>query len=147
MSKQINSRLERLCGRPFDEYGDIEFEDEKARLDNFVIQVFSIPLSSGYILMTAGQKTYRTEATERLDRAKSYLVNVRDVDPNRVVTVDCGFTQDLIIKLFAPPGSNPPTCSVFQEIPFAEVNSQSHDPKPLRNGVRFEKVTALFDRY
>lgn len=121
------------CGRPFDEYGDINVEDEKARLDSFVIQIFNIPLSSGYILMTAGQKTYRNEATQRLNRAKSYLVNVRDIDPSRIVTVDCGFTQDLIIKLFiAPPGVTPPTCSVFQEIPFSEVKFTKPRPKAAK---------------
>jgi hypothetical protein len=118
------------CGRPFDEYGDINFEDEKARLDNFVIQVFNIPLSSGYILMTAGQKTYRNEATKRLARAKSYLVNVRDIDSSRVITVDCGFTQDLTIKLYvALPGFNPSPCTVFQEIPFSEVKFTKPRPK------------------
>lgn len=121
------------CGRPFDEYGDIKFEDETARLDNFVIQIFNIPLSSGYILMTAGQKTYRNEATQRLNRAKSYLVNVRNIDPSRIVTVDCGFTQDLIIKLvIAPPGVTPPTCSVFQEIPFSEVKFTKPRPKAAK---------------
>jgi hypothetical protein len=92
-----------ICGRPFDEYGDIEFEDEKARLDNFAIQVSNEPLSSGYILMSAGQNTFENETMERLERAKSYLVNVREIDRNRVVTVDCGFTPDLIIKLYIAP--------------------------------------------
>lgn len=54
------------CGRPFDEYGDIKFEDETARLDNFVIQIFNIPLSSGYILMTAGQKHTETRPLNAL---------------------------------------------------------------------------------
>lgn len=118
------------CGRPFDEYGDIKFEDEKARLDNFAIQILHIELSSGYILMAAGQKTFENEATERLARARSYLVKVRDIDPNRVVTLDCGFTQDLIIKLYiASPGASPPPCSVFVEIPFSDVKFTKPRPK------------------
>ena len=111
-----------VCGgRPFDEYGDIKFNDEKARLDNFAIQLSNDPLSSGYILMSAGQETFENEATERLNRAKSYLVNVREIDSNRVVTVDCGFAPDLTIKLFiAPLGATPPACSNL-EVPFSEV--------------------------
>src|SRR5215216_5713806 len=64
-----------LCGFRFDEYGDIKFKDEKARLDNFAIQLSNERLASGYILMSAGQKTFENEAVERLERAKSYLVN------------------------------------------------------------------------
>ena len=110
------------CGLRFDEYGDIKFEDEKARLDNFAIQLSDFPLSSGYILMSAGQETFENEATERLDRAKSYMVNVREIDPNRVVTLDCGFTSDLTVKFYvAPLGATPPACSIFQEISFSEV--------------------------
>jgi hypothetical protein len=58
------------CGRPFDEFGDIEFEDEEARLDNFAIQNNRNPTSSGYILMSAGRKTFKNEASEHLDRVK-----------------------------------------------------------------------------
>ena len=111
-----------ICGFRFDEYGDIKFNDEKPRLDNFAIQLSNQPLSSGYILMSAGQKTFENETTERLERAKSYLVNVREIDPNRVVTVDCGFTFDLNIKLYiAPLGATPPVCSSPVEIPISEV--------------------------
>lgn len=117
------------CGHRFDEYGDIKFEDEKARLDNFAIQLSNEPLSSGHILMSAGQITFENEATERLDRAKSYLVNVREIDPNRVVTVDCGFAPELSIKLYiAPLGSTHPACSNPVE-PFAEVKFTKRRPE------------------
>lgn len=107
------------CGLAFDQYGDIKFEDEKARLDNFAIQLSNQPLSSGSILMSAGQETFANETSERLARAKSYLVNVREVDRNRIVTVDCGFTQDLRIQLYiVPVGASPPSCNNSTETPF-----------------------------
>src|SRR5262249_32461951 len=89
-----------ICGlgvHKFDEYGDLKFEDEKARLDNFAIQLSNEELSIGYILMSAGQVTFEKEAAERLERAKSYLVDVREIDRNRIVTLDCGFSTDLIV--------------------------------------------------
>jgi len=119
-----------ICGLRFDEYGDIKFNDERARLDNFAIQLSNQSLSSGYILMSAGQKTFENETMERLERAKSYLVNVREIDPNRVVTVDCGFTPDLTIKLYvAPLGSTPPVCSNSVEIPISEVKFTKPRPQ------------------
>ena len=119
-----------VCIFRFDEYGDIKFEDEKARLDNFAIQLSNEPLASGYILMSAGKETFENEAKQRLDRAKSYLVKVRHIDPNRIVTVDCGFTTDLTITLrIAPPGATPPVCSNSVEIPLSEIGFTKPRPK------------------
>jgi hypothetical protein len=117
------------CGLPFDQYGNLKFNYEKARLDNFAIQISSEPLSSGYILMSAAHITFENETAERLDRAKSYLVNVRKIDPNRVVTVDCGFAKELSIKLYiAPLGSTPPVCINSVE-PFAQVKFTKRRPE------------------
>jgi len=119
-----------VCGLPFDRYGDIKFDDEKARLDNFAIQLSSEPLSSGHILMSAGQETFKNEAAERLARAKSYLADVREIDPNRIVTTDCGFTQELELTLYIlPAGATPPSCDIFTEIPFSEVKFTKPRPK------------------
>jgi hypothetical protein len=109
------------CGFPFDRYGDIKFSDEKARLDNIAVQLMNQPLSTASILMSAGKVTFENETSEHLARAKSYLVNVREVDPNRIVTVDCGFSQDLSIQLYVVPlGATVPVCN-FIEVPFSEV--------------------------
>jgi len=117
------------CGRPFDEYGDIKFEDEESRLDNFAIQLSNEPLTSGYILMTAGQKTFKNEATEHLNRIKSYLVNVREIDANRVVTLDCGFTLDLTVKLYIVLPGSTLACNNSVELPFSEIKFTKPHPK------------------
>lgn len=122
-----------VCGLPLDSFGDIKFEDEKARLDNFAIQLSNEFLAIGYILMSAGQRTFKGEAQARLARAKSYLMNVRGMDPNRIVTVDCGFSQELSIKLYISPlGPTPPDCSVLTPIPFHEVKFTKSRPKRLK---------------
>jgi hypothetical protein len=111
-----------ICGLAFDRYGDLKFEDEKARLDNFAIQLMNSPLASGSILMSAGRETYRNEARERLDRIKSYLVDVREVEPYRIVTFDCGFAPELLIQLYiVPPGATLPACDNSIEVPLSEV--------------------------
>lgn len=118
------------CRRPFDQYGDIGFADEKARLDNFAIQISNELLSSGYILMSAGRETFENETGERLARAKSWVTDVRGIDPNRVVTVDCGFTPELRILLsIVPVGAEPPTCDDYNSVPFSEVKFTKPRPK------------------
>lgn len=65
-SKTTQVALPPPCGQAFDAYGDIKFEDEKARLDNFAIQISNYPGSTGLILMYAGQPTFIGEAEDRL---------------------------------------------------------------------------------
>ena len=126
------------CGLPFDRYGDLKFSDEKARLDNFSIQLLNEPLSTGMILMSAGRETFENETTERLARAKSYLVDVRETDPSRIVTIDCGFSQDLSIQLYiVPVGVTAPVCSNTGEAPF-EVKFTKPRPSPRRDRVRLD---------
>jgi hypothetical protein len=118
------------CGIAFDRYGDIKFSDEKARLDNVAVQLMNQPLSTASILMSAGKETFENETTERLARAKSYLVDVRKVDPNRIVTVDCGFSRVLTIQLYIVPlGTTLPECSNAGEVPFSEVKFTKSRPK------------------
>ena len=98
------------CGMPFDEYGDLGFEDEKARLDNFAIQLFNQKAATGYIFAYARKQTYESEAAERLLRAKNYLVTVRKMDPARVIIIDGGYQEQFCVTLILVlPGATPPS--------------------------------------
>jgi len=93
----------------FDEYGNIRFNDEKARLDNYAIQLQNAPGSQGYILAYG---TCAGEAQARADRAKDYLVNTRGIDAGRLTTVDGGCRSDLTVELWVvPTGATPPPAS------------------------------------
>jgi hypothetical protein len=93
----------------FDEYGNIKFNDEKARLDNYAIQLQNQPGSQGYILAYG---SCAGEAQARADRAKDYMVNTRGIDGGRLVTVDGGCRSDLTVELWlVPTGATPPAAS------------------------------------
>jgi hypothetical protein len=97
----------RLLARKFDTYGNIRFNDEKARLDNFAIQLQNEPTAQGYII---GYGSCDAEGLTRANRAKDYLVNTRGIDAGRLVTVDAGCLPDLQIQLWVvPQGATPPT--------------------------------------
>ena len=82
-----------------DEYGNIKFEDEKARLDNFAIDVQNDPQSVGYIVGYGGRRAHRGEAARRIKRAKRYLVTVRGIPAERLVTIDGGYREELTVEL------------------------------------------------
>lgn len=93
--------------RKFDEYGNIRFNDEKARLDNFAVQLQNEPGSTGYII---GYGSCDAEGMTRANRAKDYLVNTRGIDAGRIMTVDGGCLPELQVQLWiAPQGAAAPT--------------------------------------
>jgi len=92
---------------PLDTYGDISFEDAKARLDNFVIELQMLraedPKWRGYIVLYAGRRAYPGEAQFRSDCAKNYLVKVRGMDVDSLIAADGGFREELRVELYLSP--------------------------------------------
>jgi hypothetical protein len=92
--------------RKFDEYGNIRFNDEKARLDNYAIQLQNEPTSTGYII---GYGTCGSEGLNRANRARDYLVNTRGIDGGRIVVVDGYCMPELKVELWiVPSGATAP---------------------------------------
>jgi hypothetical protein len=109
---QTASRTVRMAGcclpRKFDEYGDIQLNDEKARLGNFAIQLRNEPEALGYILIYAGKRAHVNEAERRLERAKNYVVIEHGINAQRIVTIDGGYREDLTVELWVLPENFPP---------------------------------------
>jgi hypothetical protein len=90
--------------RAFDEYGRICWEDEKARLDNFAIQLQNDnPTTLGHIIVYDGDHACRGEAVARAIRAKKYLVEYRKVEANRVLWRSGGYQRALMTTLVISP--------------------------------------------
>jgi hypothetical protein len=93
--------------RKFDEYGNIRFNDEKARLDNFAIQLQNEPTATGTIIVYG---SCAGEGQQRGDRAKDYLVNTRGIEAGRITVVDGGCRSELSVQLWiVPSGAAAPT--------------------------------------
>ncbi|HEV3470472.1 MAG TPA: hypothetical protein VG148_14210 [Pyrinomonadaceae bacterium] len=119
------------CRLPLDEYGDISFEDEKARLDNFAIELQNDPTAQGYVIAYGGRRARPGEARRRADRAKEYLAAVRGIDASRVVVVDGGFREDLTVVLWAlPQGATPPQASPTVDPAEVEINWDAPAAQP-----------------
>lgn len=82
-----------------DEYGNIKYEDEQARLDNYAIELQNDPEFVGYIVGYNGRRARRGEVAQRIARAKRYLVTVRGIDASRLVTIEGGYREELTVEL------------------------------------------------
>jgi len=95
--------------KKFDEYYDIARNDEKARLDNYAIELQSDPSRPGYIIVYPARKAKSNEAQQRAERISDYLINSRGIDPSRF-TVKIGAARDgwLTELWVVPQGAAPP---------------------------------------
>ncbi len=119
--------------RKIDTYGDIKFNDEKARLDNFAIALQNEPGSTGYILAYGACEG---EAQARADRAKDYVVNTRGIDAGRIVTIDGGCRAELTVELYVCPvgatAPTPDTSSAVSPCPACKKKAPVRRARPRR---------------
>ena len=84
---------------PFDSLGDISFASEKFLLDNFSLTV-SDRKGMAYVIAYAGKRARPNEATERANRVKQYLVNVRGLPAEQIKVIDGGYREKRDVVLY-----------------------------------------------
>jgi hypothetical protein len=89
--------------RPFDAYGDLAFNLEKARLASFATELRHEPNAQGYIVVYGGRCSADTQAQERAERAKDWLINEQGIDASHIVTIDGGYRETTATEIFIGP--------------------------------------------
>lgn len=113
-----------LCGRmaggqvaeqipaPFDSYGAINSEDASARLDSFAIHLQDAPDVIGFIVCYGPEGEGSGTGKSILRVTKSYLVDSRGIEPDRIQTIYAGRYKDptdVLSQLWLVPfGASPP---------------------------------------
>jgi hypothetical protein len=85
---------------PFDTYGKISTDDEKARLDNLAIHLLEDPKQVAYIFVYAGQQPCAGETQAKIAFIKNHLVKTRGIEPDRVIVRDGGHREELTVELW-----------------------------------------------
>jgi len=99
-----------IVGRKFDKFPDVSRNDEKARLDNFTIELQNDPSSTGYVIIHPGSRTKADAVRTRSTEISDYLVNSRGFDSKRIVTLTGSEREELTIELWIrPQGAPAPT--------------------------------------
>jgi hypothetical protein len=101
--------LPRLISRQFDDFPDISRNDEKARLDNFGIELQNDPTATAYVIVYPGRSSKRGDVQHHSSRIVEYLVHSRGLDERRIVTLVGPVRDALFVELWVTPqGATPP---------------------------------------
>jgi hypothetical protein len=95
--------------RKFDEFPAIAYNDEKARLDNYAIELQNDPAATGYVIVYTGRRGHPGEVQKHTTRIVDYLVNSRGINGQRILTLVGPSRDELLMELWlCPQGTNPP---------------------------------------
>lgn len=99
----------------FDEWHDLVFRDEKARLDNISIVWREQSRNIIYLVIYAGKTACVGEAKARGIRAKNYLIK-RKVRAGNIVWIDGGWKDEVTTEvwIWPPEVGKPPTFPEFE---------------------------------
>ncbi|HKC64302.1 MAG TPA: hypothetical protein VKB86_11725, partial [Pyrinomonadaceae bacterium] len=88
----------------FDEYDNLSWTNERARLDNFAIQLQQQADQVGYVIIYGPHRV-----DEHLERVRNYLVKKRSIELGRIVLVNGGHNKKVRTELWVkPPGAAGP---------------------------------------
>lgn len=105
----VSIPVPRITSRKFDEFPDIQRNDEKARLDNFVIEMQNDPSATAYVVIYPGRAGKRGDVQHHASRIVDYMVNSRGIDQSRIVTLVGTARNELFVELWVTPrGATPP---------------------------------------
>ncbi len=99
-----------ISPRKFDEFGDINCEDEMARLDNFAVSLQNAPANKGVIVFYGGRRFRGRlpkpgEAAARTARLNSYLTQRRGIPREQVIVIDGGYREEWMTELWIVPSA------------------------------------------
>ena len=77
-----------------DEFGNVNCEDELARLDMFFVTLQANQSAQGYIIVYGGSLSKRNQAKASLNRMRVYIVSERKLPASRLVFIDGGFRRE-----------------------------------------------------
>lgn len=99
-----------LTCKKFEEFGQLTRNDEKARLDNYAIEVQNDPSSTAYVVIYPGPRGQSAQVQNQRTRIIDYLVNSRGFNSGRIVTIVGPPRDEMIVELWTcPQGAPPPT--------------------------------------
>jgi hypothetical protein len=122
------------ASRKIDEYGNIRWRDEKARLDNYLIELRNDPTARACVICYGGRRARAGEARRKCDRVADYLKRTGGIGAARIVTMDGGFREELTVELWLPsfgsslpqtsPTVDPSEVTIIKDVPRRKLSNR-----------------------
>ena len=117
-----------IVAQEFDECNSCSLNDQKARLDNLVVELQNDPSTRAYIIAYGGRMSPLGQSQKLMSRAREYLVSHRGIDASRLTVVNGGFREEDSVELWlVPSGAAAP-----QATPTVQMGDASPGKKPAR---------------
>ena len=91
------------AARLADQFGEIQWSDWMARLDNFAIQLQNEPDATGHVVAYAATNKWRGWPARRAHMAVEYLTSTRRLDATRLAAVSGGLRDETRFELWVVP--------------------------------------------
>ena len=115
-----------IVAQEFDECNSCSLNDQKARLDNLVVELQNDPSTRAYVIAYAGRMSPLGQVEKLISRARDYVVAHRGIDASRLTVVNGGFREEDSVELWiVPSGAAAPQ-------PTPTVQMSEVKPKPRR---------------
>ena len=131
MCAHAPARQQPATARMIDSFGEIQWSDLMARLDNFAIELQNEPGARGIVLAYAVKHKFPGWPIRRAYASVDYLINTRGIDAARLSAANGGLRDKVGFELWVVP-------------PGAETPVKPSDASLLMSG---EKSALLFDRF
>ena len=132
-----------VAAQPLREKGPVVFDvclscsynDQKARLDNLIVELQTDPSVTAYILAYGGRTSRNGQADRLGARARDYLVNHRRINTSRIVVLNGGFREEDSVELWIVPSG--------ATLPQVRATVQPGDVRPPRRAKvrQFPQIT------
>jgi hypothetical protein len=102
-------RQQPAAPRLIDSFGEINWSDLIARLDNFTVELRNEPGSKGVVVFYSAKQKFPAWPRRRADASLDYLVNTRGLDASRLSILNGGLREETTFELWVvPPGAELP---------------------------------------
>ena len=117
-----------IVANEFDECNSCSLNDQKARLDNLVVELQNDPSTRAYVIAYGGRMSPLGQVEKLMSRARDYLVSHRGIDASRLTVVNGGFREEDSVELWiVPSGAAAP-----QPTPTVQAGEVNPGKKPRR---------------
>jgi hypothetical protein len=116
------------------EYGKVKADEEKAILDRYASELASDPAAQGYIVAYPGRAGGAKQSNDAVMKAMQYLTEKRAIDAARLINLEGGQRDNLVLELWvAPSGANPPEVAAPTEMKPAKEKPKPPATKPAKS--------------